>query len=323
MNRVKFPALVGESPLAILAAIGTLRLIHDFVDGDARLSWDPDDRAPVLHSRLASVDAVVEELTSIVLGMPKDVVVPGGPSTFPLERIGTKGPDPMRPAPGGMANLFETLAAGSCKSEIDTVAVWIGSLVTDLAFKDSKSKKDEPKVSRVSQFISSAGQQTIATMLRKSHDSVRSHPEYLHQALVGWRRVPGVTGEYLDHRARWDSGEDGRGKAEMRGVPGATWLALMSYPLWMTTANGKRPRTSGWHSEPGGGSLAEELRLPLWLEPLGPAAIIALIEHPELDRAWADMDQRWLHLTGVISVCRARRRKAHGEKAAGVLVPIS
>ena len=43
--------------------------------------------------------------------------------------------------------------------------------------------------------------------------------KYLRQALVGWRRVSGVTGEYLDHRANWDSGEDGRGKAEIREAP--------------------------------------------------------------------------------------------------------
>lgn len=307
MNRVKFPALVGESPLAILAAIGTLRLIHDFVDGDARLSWDPDDRAPVMHSRLASVDAVVEELTSIVLGMPKDVVVPGGPSHFPPPGAA---PDGLRLPQGQLYEQFNS------DSQPPVAQKWLASLVTDLV-------TDKDGRGAISQFMAPAGKQSMATMLEKPLHLVQSEPEYLRQALIGWRRVPGVTGEYLDHRARWDSGEDGRGKAEMRGVPGATWLALMSYPLWITTASGKHPRTSGWHSEPGGGSLAEELRLPLWLEPLGPAAIIALVEHPELDRAWADMDQRWLHLAGVISVCRAHRRKARGEKAAGVLVPIS
>lgn len=307
MNHVKFPALVGESPLAILAAIGTLRLIHDFVDEGARLSWDPLDRAPILHSRLESVDAVVKELTAIVVEMPKDVLVPGGPPNFPPPGAA---PDGLRLEQGKLHAEF-----GSDSSS-PVVQRWLASLVTDLV-TDDKGR------GAISQFVASAGKQSMWTMLKKSLDEVQPRPDYLRQALLGWRRVPKVTGEYLDHRARWDSGDDGKGKAEMRGVPGATWLALMSYPLWTTTANGKRPRTSGWHSEPGGGSVVEELRLPLWLEPLGPAAIVALVEHPELDLAWTDVDQRWLHLTGVIFVCRARRRKARGEKAAGVLVPIS
>ncbi|SHE25632.1 MULTISPECIES: hypothetical protein [Actinomyces] len=322
MNQVKLPALVGESPLAILAAIGTLRLIHDFVDEGARLSWDPADRAPVLHSKLPSVDAVAEELAEIVAEMPDDVVVPGGPAGFPLERIGTKGSDPMRPLPGGMADLFATLTAGSCESEVDTVAIWMGSLVTDLVFR-KPAKKGESPVGMVSQFIAGAGQQTIATMLEKSHESVRSHPEYLYQALAGWRRVEGVTGEYLDHRAIWSATDDPRGQnGKMRGVPGATWLALMSYPLWTTTAAGKQPRTSGWHTAD---RRRQELRLPLWQEPLGPAAIKALVEHPVLEGKGETktLDAAALRLLGIFHVCNAHRRQTDGGKSAGVLVPVS
>ena len=83
MNDVKFPALVGDSPLAILAAIGTLRLIRDFVDDHALLSWDAADRAPVLHSSMPSVDDIVARLAQIIESMPEGVVVPGGPPGFP------------------------------------------------------------------------------------------------------------------------------------------------------------------------------------------------------------------------------------------------
>lgn len=308
MNQIKLPALVGESPLAILAAIGAFRLIHDFVDDDTRLSWDPDDHAPVLHSRLASVDAVIEEMSEIVAEMPEDVVVPGGPAGFPPPG---EAPDKLRLKQGQLYERF-----GGDPPVPPVVQKWIASLVTDLV-ADAQGR------GAISQFTAPAGKQSMATMLEKPLRLVQSNPEYLRQTFLGWRRVPGVTGEYLDHRANWDSGEDGRGKAEMRGVPGATWLALMSYPLWTTTAVGKQPRTSGWHSEPVGRRTVEELRLPLWQEPLGPAAIKALVEHPELDRAWTNMDQHRLSLTGIIYVCRARRRQAVGGKSAGVLVPIS
>lgn len=313
MSKVKFPALVGESPLAILAAIGTFRLIHDFVDDDARLSWDPNDRAPVLHSRLASVDAVVEELSEVVAEMPEDVVVPGGPAGFPPPG---EAPDKLRLEQGQLYEHF----GGDRPSPV--VQNWLASLVTDLV-ADSQGR------GAISQFTAPAGKQSMATMLEKPLRLVQSKPEYLRQALVGWRRVSGVTGEYLDHRANWDSGEDGRGKAEMRGVPGATWLALMSYPLWTTTAAGKQPRTSGWHSQPVGGDYrrsAPELRLPLWREPLGLAAVKALVEDPVLDGKWDAVEQSKqdkLRVMGIVYVCRANRRQAVGGKSAGVLVPVS
>ncbi|MDO4888669.1 MAG: hypothetical protein Q3979_08230 [Actinomycetaceae bacterium] len=306
MSQVKFPALVGESPLAILAAIGTLRLIHDFVDEGACLSWDPTDRAPVLRSRLASVDVVVEELSELVAEMPEDVVVPGGPPGFPPPG---EAPDKLRLKQGQLHERF------GVDPPSPVVQKWLASLVTDLV-ADSQGR------GAISQFTAPAGKQSMATMLEKPLRLVQSNPEYLRQALVGWRRVSGVTGEFLDHRANWDSGEDGRGKAEMRGVPGATWLALMSYPLWTTTAAGKQPRTSGWHTA---GRRRQELRLPLWREPLGPAAIKALVEHPVLEGKGETKtpDAAALRLLGIFHVCCAQRRQAAGGKSAGVLVPVS
>ncbi|MBE6484271.1 MAG: hypothetical protein E7Z96_05805 [Actinomycetaceae bacterium] len=305
MNQVKFPALVGESPLAILAAIGTLRLIHDFVDEGARLSWDPVDRAPVLHTKLPSVDAVAEELAEIVQKLPADVVVPGAPAGFPPPG---EAPDKLRLKQGQLYARF-----GGDPPVPRVVQKWLASLVTDLV-ADAQGR------GAISQFTAPAGKQSMATMLEKPLRLVQSNPGYLRQALVGWRRVSGVTGEYLDHRANWDSGEDGRGKAEMRGVPGATWLALMSYPLWTTTAAGKQPRTSGWHTA---GRRRQELRLPLWQEPLGPAAIKALVEHPVLDGEWDAVEQDKLRVMGIFHVCCAHRRQAAGGKSAGVLVPVS
>ncbi|QHO91419.1 hypothetical protein CWT12_09025 [Actinomyces sp. 432] len=310
MSQVKFPALIGESPLAILAAIGTFRLIHDFADDDARLSWDPDDRAPVLHSILASIDAVVEELSELVAEMPEDVVVPGGPPGFPPPG---EAPDKLRLKQGQLYERF------GVDTPSPVVQRWLASLVTDLV-------ADPQGRGAISQFTAPAGKQSMATMLEKPLRLVQSEPEYLRQALIGWRRVPGVTGEYLDHRANWDSGEDGRGKAEMRGVPGATWLALMSYPLWTTTAAGQQVRTSGWHSQPVGRDdrrSAPELRLPLWREPLGLAAVKALVEDPVLDGKWDAVEQDKLRVMGIFHVCRAHRRKAEGQKSAGVLVTVS
>ena len=99
MKDVKFPALVGESPLAVLAAIGTLKLIRDFVDDHALLSWDAADRAPVLHSSMPSVDDIVARLAQIIESMPEGVVVPGGPPGFPSQgHHATRGEEQTAPS---------------------------------------------------------------------------------------------------------------------------------------------------------------------------------------------------------------------------------
>ncbi len=314
MTSIKLPALVGDSPLAILAAIGTLRLIREYADGDARLSWDPQDWVPVLDSRLSSVEEVVQELADVVDGMPDGVLVPGGPAGFPPPGVA---PDKLRVQQGQLGVLVRTLTREVSPAEAAVVLSWIGCLVTDLV-ADSSGR------GAISQFTAPFGKQSMATMLEKPLELVRGEPDYLRQALAGWRRVAGVTGEYLDHRASWDAGEDGRGKAQMRGVPGATWLALMSYPLWTTTATVKQPRSSGWHSvRQGRRRPVQELRLPLWQEPLGLDAVRALVEHPLLDGDWDDIDEGALRLIGVFHVCRARRRQAAAGKSAGVLALVS
>jgi hypothetical protein len=314
MNQVTFPALVGDSPLAILAAIGTMRLIHDVVDDSARLHWDPADHRPRLISSLRTVDEVAEALEGIVAAMPDGVLVPGGPTGFPPPG---EAPDKLRVPRGCLPALMDGLAAGASEAETATLRSWLGSVITDLAV-DSKMRGS------VSQFIASSGKQSIATMLEKPLERVRKEPDYLRQALVSWRRVSGVTGEYLDHRAAWEATDDGGGKTgNMRGVPGATWLALMSYPLWVTTALRKRARTSGWHSVSMRRRSMQELRLPLWREPLGPAAVKALIEHPALDGDLGEPLDRKIRLLGVFHVCRARRHQPPGSKSAGILTPVS
>ena len=188
----------------------------------------------------------------------------------------------------------------------------------------------------ISQFTAPSGKQSMATMLAKPLEMVQRDPDYLRQALVGWRRVQGATGEYLDHRAMWDATEDGGGATgAMRGVPGATWLALMAYPLLRTTASLRgRPATSGWHTVTEGRRRYDELRLPVWEQPLGPAGIVALIEHPALAPVNAPRDEpqrqresrrlaRAHRALGVVHVCRARRRQPPGSKSAGVLTPVS
>lgn len=136
MNHVTLPALLGDSPLAILAAIGTLRLIHDFTDNNARLHWNTTDHRPVLTSSLATVDEVAEALVDIVRTMPEGVSVPGGPMGFPPPG---EAPDKLRVPQGKLHSFAENLFPEISETESATMFSWLTSLITDLAATSEKS----------------------------------------------------------------------------------------------------------------------------------------------------------------------------------------
>lgn len=319
MNEVRMPALTGDSPLGVLAAIGVLRLLSDFTEDAPLLRWDRATLTALLCGRRASLDEVVDDLKQVVEGIAEGSILPGVGAGFPPPGAA---PDGLRVPQGELGRVSSLLLDQMSGSQRDEALRWLSSLVTDLAVDD------KGRVA-ISQFTAPSGKQSMATMLEKPLEQIRKKPDYLRQALVGWRRVPGVTGEYLDHRAMWDATEDGGGSPSMRGVPGATWLALMSYPLLRTTASvRKRPLSSGWHTATARGPrLYDELRLPVWEQPLGPAGVTTLVEQPALSGSQGIAgqvgSQEELAMLGIISVCRARRYQPPGGKSAGVLTPMT
>ena len=316
MSEVKFPALGDGSVLAILAAIGVLRLVYEFKDSDALLAWDNSDQCPVLSSQYASVDEVAEALVEIASAVPDGRLVPGGPAGFPLTPAPGETKDPMRVPPERLRRAVESVLRSASEAERTATYAWLAGLVTDLAV-------DRERRGDLSQLLAPAGRQTVGgSILKNPLDQVQKSTDYLRQALVGWRRVPEVTGEYLDHRAMWEAIDDAQGRPQMRGVPGATWLALMTLPMWLTTDCRGRARSSGWHTVRKGRRTQQELRLPLWREPLGPDGVRALVEHPALEGQWGDLDWARLRLLGVFHVARAHRRETTG-KSAGILVTLS
>lgn len=309
MTELRLPALSGDSPLAILAAIGTLRLLTVFGAGPAQLRWEESDRSAILIGR-DSLPAVVEELAGIVADVEEGSTLPGTPAGFPPPG---EAPDRLRVAQHELRVAGEGFVAGCTELQARQVWSWLACLITDLAH-DSENRV------AIGQQMAPAGKQTMATMFEKPFELVRKNPDYLRQALEQWRRESGVTGEYLDHRALWDSAQDGGGSAGgMRAVPGATWLALMSFPVLRTTVSQRgRAHSSGWHEVFEGKRRVNEFRLPLWRQPLGLSGITALIEHPALSH----LDNAQLELLGVFAVCRSRRYKWDGAKSAGVLAPV-
>jgi len=329
MTAISFPALDGRSALGFLAALGASRLVESAGHAVA-LSWSERDATAVLHSEtLRDVDDVVDVLKSVVELMPEGVLVPGGIVGFPPPG---EAPDKLRLRPGELRELVEWLMQSG---PADVLAAWITSLVTDLAL-------DAQERSAHTLFGAFSGKQSMYTMLTKPLDMVRRRPELLREALIDWRRVDNVTGEYLDHQVLFDAADSPMGESRERGVPGATWLALMSYPLIRTTSvNGRRAMSTGWYTS----GRRVRLRWPLWRQPLDLLAIGAMWEHPLLtdvarsDDAVTDTDsgtrvtaitrrrrddsRQRLAAMGVFHLARAERRRIPGRNFSGVLGPIA
>ncbi len=306
MTSLPLPALDGRSPLGFLAALGILRLISEHGHPDARLSWSPTDCTAQLHRAHGSVNALAAGLREIVDSIPDRGVLPDAPTDFPPPG---EAPDRLRLPRPQLRNYLEELP----DQHPSSIENWLSSLVTDLSL-DEKGRAD------ISLFTAPSGKQSMRTMLEKPLAAVRNNPQSLSEALLGWRRYPGVTGEYLDHRALYDAADAPDGKPMNRGVPGATWLALMAYPLMLTSAEGHQPVTSGWQRPRGRGA---QLRLvyPLWSTPIDAHAAVTLLTHPVLLGAEPGAPPPAACAASIFLICAAERRRIN-KQTAGVLAPV-
>lgn len=302
---LSLPALNGRTPLGFLAALGVLRLVSEHTEHRARLAWSRRDFTAVLHDAEPDVAALVADLTAVVRAVPDGGVLPGLRADFPPPG---EAPDKLRLTRPAFADYAHQVWAR------DGVAgeQWLSSLVTDLSV-DDKHRAD------ISLFAAPSGKQSMRTMLEKSLALIRTRPELLDEALVAWRRYPGVSGEYLDHRVLFDAVDAADGKPSERGVPGATWLALMSYPLMRTTASGAQPATTCWQDF--GRGVGRRMVYPLWSSPLDVPAVQALLAHPVLDGADPGTPPAGAQLLSVFWVGHAERRRIPGRTFAGVLAP--
>jgi hypothetical protein len=139
------------------------------------------------------------------------------------------------------------------------------------------------------------------------------------EAFTGWRRHEGFTGEYLDHRVLNDAAASATGKSGERGVPGATWLAVMAIPLLRVAVDRGRAGGTLWRRR-GQESVAV---WPLWQPALDVAAVRVLLEHPAVKADAGGEDWARLRALGVFQLGGAKRRAVPRRKSAGVLVPFS
>lgn len=310
---IEMPALDGRDPLGFLAALGSLRLLADHHDPATALSFDDQTAVARLHStRLASLDDLVSTLVDIIGTIPHEGVIPAAPATFPASKVGVAA-DPMRVARDEFRTAADTLTGG------EPAAVrWLSALVTDLA-ADAKGRV------ALTPYTAPAGQQSLRSFFTKPLDEVRKDPTTLiRQALTGWRRVDGYTGEYLDHRVVRGAADHPSGKSVEAGVPGATWLAITALPMLRLTGDGSNVGATGWYQVPG--RRQQVMLWPLWRQPLDRHAVTALLEHRELrpDNGPDGITvnpAKWAPL-GIFTVAAAARQPIEGRKSAGVLAPV-
>lgn len=306
MVELELPALNGLDPLGFLAALGAFRLTADHLDSEARLGWSVATGSAVLASRFDSTTSLAQALANVAQSVPDGGVLPGVPAAFPETRTGSKGGDPVRVVRADYGPRLAQIA----DEHGPQASRWFEHIVSDL---------DEDRTGRavLTPWMAPSGQQTVRSFFEKSLALVRAKPETIHEALTGWRRHNDFTGEYLDHRVLNDAAASATGQSDERGVPGATWLAAMALPMLRATAVGGRPAGTLWRHR-GHEWVAV---WPLWQPLLDQAAVVVLLEHPDLSPT--SLNRARLTALGVFRVGAAKRRGVEGRKSAGVLVPVA
>lgn len=317
MADVEFPALIGTDPLGFLASLGVLRIIAERADPDARLRFDPLTACARLRSILSDTASVGACLRDEVARVADGGVVPGATASFPKRKSGS-GADPMRVPRASYRPLVDRLNA----HDADAVETWMPALLTDLAVEG----KDERAA--LTPYTAPSGQQSLWTFFEKSLGFVSKRPEYLDEALTGWRRVgdtpdTAFSGEYFDHRVIRSAADHPSGESTEAGVPGATWLAIMALPVLRVSGDGASVMATCWHRLDRRTSL---MVWPVWREPLDVPAVIALLEDPSW-RPTRGPERYGVRVPaaasyGVFAIGGARRQRIEGRNFAGVLVPV-
>ncbi|MYR31404.1 type I-U CRISPR-associated helicase/endonuclease Cas3 [Nocardiopsis alba] len=311
VHTVTLPALDGRDPLGFLTGLGVLRLLHQHLGPDrVRLSFDPFLATAQITSPLGDVEQISTALHRIVQDIPTGGALPQVQAAWPPQ-IGV-GKDPLRVPRHHLQELRDrTHQLGG-----EHAPAWLHTIVTDLA-------TDKDGRVALTPFMAPAGGQKAATFFSKPLELVLKDPAVLNQALTGWQRLDGCTGENLDHRAIRTAVDTTTGASTPNGVPGATWLATQALPLLPLSGDGRHLRSGLWYRH----NRQRIMLWPVWKHPLDLDGVQALLTHPNLEPQPTDqptprLDRKGLAPLGVLTIAAAQRRPIPGGKSAGVLTPM-
>lgn len=320
MTSVDLPALRSDDPLGFLAALGVIETLVSVRGLEARLGWRGVGGGAHLVVDLADADAVANALVGVAVELHgRGHVVPADGSLIvrrfsPAERKARKAQgideknDPMRGGPAVIRDRLLGVQALERNGDEQT-ARWAAALLNMLAV-------DRDGMALLTPLYAPVGQQVLSQLL--AHYLGWAIMEgVLREALVAWRRRDDG-GANLDHRTLRDGAWSSRGAAENVTIPGATWLALMSIPLFRQVGDGRFGESVGWQRDRRA-VRPRRLVWPIWTEPRSLAAIEVLLSHPDVvSAARAPAEHRQggksrarsvssLEALGVTAVCSARR----------------
>jgi hypothetical protein len=291
LHRVDLPGLIGDQPLAFLAAFGLMDLLLE----NSYLHWDPADRHAILHCHsYSSVADIVAALTMQLKDIRPGQALPRT-RVFPVRRQ-RGAPDPLRIRAADYRGLRDRLSRSSGGE------YWLKATITDRA-------TDASGYCLVNPLVAVRGRQTIGSFWYYPMMEVRADPErLLTEALTGWRRVEGSEGWLLDHHATYSTDPGLPGPGGSMAVPGATWLATLAVPSF-----GYRRRNgvdtgpvlpSGWFHAEG----RDVFLWPLWTVPASSNTLDAV-----WNVGWGS--DRWDLTSARDGTLHARIDRTHGVSA--------
>lgn len=257
------PALVGTTPLGLLAALGALGVAHRRAPGPVRLAWtDALEPSAVLFG-VESVDQLAAWVDEDRQQWRASAVLTFGPAGRPLADL--------KPAPAELHD-WESLVAKAAAPDARDDADLLQALLAEGA---QAGKGD----SKPTHLHFTAGNQLFLDMVRRLADGVST--DHVVSALTEpWRYdvdLPSVRwysrGERLHaHRAVAPT------KEKVLAVPGADWLGFLGLAFLPVAARNEKLRTTGCSPEWKSGTFT----WPLWTVPLTPPVIRSLLARRDL-----------------------------------------
>jgi hypothetical protein len=292
--RHELSGIDGRNPSGFLAALGTLRLLTDFLSADElRLAWDQTDSG---HFRpiLDTPDSVSrEDLVGIVLEahLSRDLDAELGWAA-----------DVMKLPCDDLRNL---LASAHVEPASRRAAEMIGACVVDVPRRQrGKPHPEQLAAYTPLRLIPRVGRARFVSTAYAVSKSVKNEAQ-VSTALFGpWKYVK-------SNSLRWDPGARVPLRAYSAeaptnfgplGVPAATALAVAALCYFPLIFAGDGGRCAGFDS-----SRATTFRWPLWSPPLSEGAVRTILCVPAIHER--ELDTNLLHRYGIFARISARREK--------------
>ncbi|MGQ0802457.1 MAG: type I-G CRISPR-associated protein, Cas3-extension family [Actinomycetota bacterium] len=279
--------------LGFLAAVGLVALSEQGELPPLRLSWEGRS-APVavIEGSWSTLDELGQELSKVLerLGA-RGEVAPGLGADFPVPNTGST-TDRMRMPRSEMAQWYERADDEWRARGNPWFARWLVGLAAQAAIKGETRGDVE-----LTPFCAPTGRMTLRGSLFEASMAATQRIGGPGDALVRWRRIA-FDGANFDDRATRDGAVTTTGKADNRGAPSPTWLAVMGIRMFTITDDGSATACVGWQRVrlyPG--FTYRSLVWPAWTMPLDPAGVRTLLSHPALKLEGPPDDPR-LPITG-------------------------